>query len=114
MPSTTSVDGRFHSPLLEPDLPISVIRLSDGIRSRYSRWSAGKGGQGGHTKLAEDVLPRIPARPGRADFAATHQEATNAIFDEAIKLGAHSDDGTTAEVISPSPQSAVQGSNHVR
>jgi len=37
VPVAKGTTDRFRSPLTEPDLPISVIRLSDGIRSRHSR-----------------------------------------------------------------------------
>jgi hypothetical protein len=36
VPVAEGTTDRFRSPLIEPDLPISVIRLSDGIRSRHS------------------------------------------------------------------------------
>jgi hypothetical protein len=77
VPTLASNDGRFHSPLIEPDLPISVIRLSDGIRSRRSYWSAGQGRPADLTKLSEDVLPRIATCAGGAYFATTQEEATD-------------------------------------
>ena len=89
MPAVEGTDGRFRSPLIEPDLPISVIRLSDGIRSRYSRAGAGKSGQGQYAKFAEDVLPWIASGTSVANFAATHEKAADTGIDKAIEFGTH-------------------------
>src|SRR6202162_1925338 len=113
VPATTSIDGRFHSPLIEPDLPISVIRLSDGIRSRYSRWSAGKGGQGDHTKLAEDVLRRIGASPlcALCSDARGSDERGCRQSDQAWR-GRRRQNHSGSN--GPSTQRAVQGRDHIR
>lgn len=86
VPPARDTDERFRSPLIEPDVPISVIRLSDGIRSRHSRRSAGEGGQGQHAQVAKDVLHGEAPGAGRAHFAATHQKAPNALIHEAVEL----------------------------
>src|SRR6059036_3749564 len=63
--SPRSPSLRFVPPLIEPDVTISVIRLSDGFHGRHSQGRAAEVGQ-----EPERPVPRIPPSRGTADTQA--------------------------------------------
>src|SRR5712692_2133227 len=63
--SPRSPSLRLASPLIEPDVTISVIRLSDGFHGRHSQGRAAEVGP-----EPERPVPRIPPSRGTADTQA--------------------------------------------
>jgi hypothetical protein len=110
---TEGTTDSFRSPLIELDLPISVIRLSTAFAAGIHVRERGKRSHRHNTKLTEDVLPREAACPGGTYLAATDQEAADTMVDKAIEFGAPSEDSPIAEVSRPSAQRAVEGGHHI-
>jgi hypothetical protein len=64
---------RFHIPLIEPDMQISRIRLSDKISRLHPRWAASARGQTYETKVPVEVRQWITTAPSSSDFVLVAQ-----------------------------------------
>src|SRR5712671_1871753 len=99
---------RFHIPLIEPDVQISRIRLSDKTSRLHPRHVTSLRGQAYEPEVPVQVREWISPAPASPDLVLEAQPPaqphSGVVIDRPIRLG----DGAYLEVVRPSAQRAVQ------
>src|SRR5881409_3341428 len=99
---------RFHIPLIEPDMQISRIRLSDKISRLHPRHVVPKRGQAYEpevpVKVREWIIPALASSDLVLDAQPPAQPHSGVVVDRPVRFG----DGAYIEVVRPSAQRAVQ------
>src|SRR3954454_18750732 len=99
---------RFHTSLIEPDMQISRIRLSDKTSRLHPRHVVPKPAQAYEPEVPVKVRERISPALASPDFVLDAQPPTQphsgVVVDRPVRFG----DGAYFEVVRPSAQRAVQ------
>src|SRR4051794_11220337 len=99
---------RFHIPLIEPDMQISRIRLSDKTSRLHPRHVVPKPAQAYEpevpVKVREWISPALASPDFVLDARPPTQPHSGAVVDRPVRFG----DGAYFEVVRPSAQRAVQ------
>ena len=106
---------RFPSPLIEPDVPISGIRLSDWLH-REAHGGA-RQGQAFETQQAAFSIDNVEGEPVGAapcHFVPSGEEVAHALIDVAVNAAECRPTRPVAEVVRPAAQRPVQRVAHFR
>jgi Integrase core domain len=106
---------RFRSPLIEPDVRVSRIRLSDWISREGSRGCANvQCPQLLNPECSEDPFARkLPDAAPMSHLVTTPEKVAHASSDVPIHGSISHEPGPVAEVVRPSPQNRSQDTNGI-
>ena len=99
---------RFHIPLIEPDMRISRIRLSDKTSRLHPRRVAPKPAQAYEPEVPVEVREWIGPAPASPDLVLEAQPPAQPHRCVVVERPIRYDDGADTEVVGPSDQRAVQ------
>jgi hypothetical protein len=101
--------GGFPSPLIKPDVPISSIRLSDGLHDRLTQTAILTPLQFHDTQLPKDLFGwETPGAAAAGTLVAAPQKVPHAIIHVRIDCPIGLDHATVAEIRFPPPQFRVE------
>src|SRR5439155_22000581 len=99
---------RFHTPLTEPDMQLSRIRLSDKTSRLHPRHVVPKPAQAYKPEVPVEVREWIGPAPASPDLVLDAQPAAQPHSGVAVDRPVRFGDGAYFEVVRPSAQRAVQ------
>src|SRR5277367_5862430 len=99
---------RLHTSLIEPDMQISRIRLSDKTSRLHPRHVVPKPAQAHEPEVSVEVRERIGPAPASPDLVLGTQPPTQPHSRVAVERAIRFADSANAKVVGPSAQRAVQ------
>ena len=99
---------RFHTPLIEPDVQISRLRLSDKTSRLHPRHVVPKPAQAYEPEVPVEVREWIGPAPASPDLVLNAQPPAQPHSGVAVDRPVRFGDGAYIEVVRPSAQRAVQ------